>query len=399
VFTQRVSELNRKSKECGGIKIYYIANARMPTEKAHGIQLAKMCEAFIEQGVDLELVVPRRKTSAKSIKDFYDLRVDVPVAKLGIIDWYVRGRVGFFIASFSFAVRYFFYLLKKRLQGERFIIYMTDIDQFSFFLIPFLGVSYFCEIHDAKPRRVAFRLLFNYADGIIVINEIIKRGLMETFGIASRCMIVHSNGIDLGMYAHVPLKQEARYALGIPAEKKIVLYVGGFYEWKGLNDVIEALRYTGEDEAFYFVGGSREELMRATGESDIPDSVRCVGHKPFIEVPMWLAAADLLLVLGTKKNQYSYLHTSPMKSFEYMASGVPILASATPANREILSDKDALMYEPDSARDLAGKISYAFSHADEMKKRADHAREKVKQFSWDKRVESILRFMKNNICE
>jgi len=127
--------------------------------------------------------------------------------------------------------------------------------------------------------------------------------------------------------------------------------------------------------------------------------VHCMGHKVFTEVPMWLAAADLLLVCGTKKNAYSYLHTSPMKFFEYMASGVPVVASATPANREIVSNADALMYEPGNASDLATKISYAFAHTSEMEKRAAHAREKVKQFSWDKRSKSILEFIKGNICE
>ena len=158
-------------------KIYYIANARMPTEKAHGIQLAKMCEAFVEQGIDLELVVPRRRTTCASLKDFYGLRTDVPIKKISVIDWYVSGRMGFFVSSVSFALGYFFYLLGKRLRGEKFIIYMTDIDQFSFFLIPFLRVPYFCEIHDAKKKRLPFVLLFNNACGIITINAIIKKEL------------------------------------------------------------------------------------------------------------------------------------------------------------------------------------------------------------------------------
>lgn len=379
-----------------GTKIYYIANARMPTEKAHGIQLAKMCEAFVEQGIDLELVVPRRKTSGVSLKDFYGLRVDIPVMRLRIIDWYVKGRVGFFIGSFSFAVRYFLYLLKKRLQGERFMIYMTDIDQFSFFLIPFLGVSYFCEIHDSKPKRLPFMLLFNYSNGIITINEIIKKELISVFGIAPSRIIVHSNGIDLSMFASLPRIREARAYLRIPADIKIILYIGRFYEWKGLEDCIEAARHIGNDVSFYLVGGTKEELMRASRISDIPESIHCMGHRPFTEIPLWLATADMLLVLGTKKNKYSYLHTSPMKFFEYMASGIPIVASATPANREIAGDSDALMYDPDNAIDLARKISHAFSHTGEMEKRAEHARKSVERFSWDKRTVSILTFIKNN---
>ena len=41
-------------------KIIYIADTRMPTEMAHGLQIMKMCEAFVESGVELELIIPLR---------------------------------------------------------------------------------------------------------------------------------------------------------------------------------------------------------------------------------------------------------------------------------------------------------------------------------------------------
>ncbi|HEV8666352.1 MAG TPA: hypothetical protein VN665_00695, partial [Candidatus Paceibacterota bacterium] len=66
------------------MKIYYVANARMPTEKAHGIQIAKMCEAFIESGIDLTLVVPSRKTTPESVQEFYNLRTPVAVQRLWV---------------------------------------------------------------------------------------------------------------------------------------------------------------------------------------------------------------------------------------------------------------------------------------------------------------------------
>jgi len=57
------------------LKITYIANARFPTGKAHGIQIAKMCEAFTTLGVELELVVPKRaRHDSSDIKIFYNLK-------------------------------------------------------------------------------------------------------------------------------------------------------------------------------------------------------------------------------------------------------------------------------------------------------------------------------------
>ena len=374
-------------------KIYYIANARMPTEKAHGIQLAKMCEAFVEHGVDLELIVPRRKTSEISLKDFYGLAVDIPVTKIPVIDWYINGRIGFFIGSVSFAVGYFFYLWAKRLRGEGFIVYMTDIDQFSFFLIPFFWIPYFCEIHDAKQKRFPFTLLFRHAAGIITINGIIKKELSETFSIAPAKIIVHPNGIDMRMFASRGSPADARNILRLPRERFIALYTGRFYDWKGLDIAVDAAQLLDKEMELYLVGGGAEELMRVTGTKELPQSLHCMGHRKFTEIPMWLFAADVVLVFGTQRNDYSYLHTSPMKFFEYMASKRPIIASRTPANREIVTEDDALMYEPDNAEDLAEKIRYAYRHRDEMEERAEHAFEKVGNFSWDKRSLSIMEFM------
>lgn len=378
-------------------KIYYIANARMPTEKAHGIQLAKMCEAFVEQGIDIELVVPRRSVSATSLKDFYGLRVDIPTTKIPVVDWYVNGRIGFFIASISFALGYFFYILGKRLREKNFVVYMTDIDQFSFFLIPFLGVSYFCEIHDAKKKRLSFSLLLGHAAGIITINSIIKRELSETFAIALEKIIVHPNGIDMSMFASMPSQMEARKILHLVQEKFISLYIGRFYDWKGLDIAVDAAKLLGKEVELYFVGGNEEELKRVTGAKDIPETLHCMGHRKFTEMPLWLCAADVVMVLGTRKNDYSYFHTSPMKFFEYMASKRPIIASNTPANREIVDDSDVLMYEPDNAQDLAVKIRYARLHQNEMYIRAERVFEKAEKFSWNKRSHSIIEFIHTHI--
>lgn len=379
-------------------KIYYIANARMPTERAHGVQLAKMCEAFLEAGIDLELVVPKRKTDTRSVKEFYGLRVDIPLKRLRIPSLYMFARFGFFLGSLSFAVRYFFYLGWKRwVRGEKFIVYTTDLDQFSFFLIPLLGVPYFVEIHDAKRWSWQFTLLFKYTVGIITINKIIKKELIDVFSIAPGKIMVRSNGVDLAAFARVPSREEARAILALPDDKPIVVYVGKFYEWKGIDDVVQAAQLIGNDADIYIVGGDADELMRISGRKIVPSSLHCVGHRPFTEVPLWLAAADMLLLLGTKRNEYSYLHTSPMKSFEYMASRTLIIASATPANCEILGNGEALLYEPDNANDLAEKIRYALSHQDAIHTYADYALEKVKNLTWGMRGWDIAEFIKSTV--
>lgn len=374
------------------LKIYYIANARMPTERAHGIQLAKMCEAFIEEGVDMELVVPGRKTLSQTIQDFYGLRVEVPVKKLPVIDWYARGSWGFVTGSCSFMVSYFFYFLRKRIRGERGIIYTTDIDQFSFFLIPFLCMPYVVEMHDAKKKSFRFAFFLSRARGIVAINTIIKQALCEVFGLDAKRIVVHPNGIDRESFRTPPTKFEARSMLGVPQEKVIVLYVGKFYAWKGMEVLCDTAALS-QDILFFLVGGTIQEFEITTGRRDMPSNMVVVGHKDFKEIPKWLAAADMVVLLGTKQNDYSFLHTSPMKLFEYMAARKPIIASNTPANREIISEQEAYFYEPDNASDLAAKIWHVFRNPEEASIKTIRAADMVARFSWQRRAEEILEFI------
>src|SRR5438067_1345356 len=99
-------------------KIHYVVNARMPHTRAYGIQIAKMCEAFIENGVDLTLIIPRTHASRKSLRDLNALCVDVKTVIMPGLDWYDRGRFGLLLSSLIFMFTSFLYLFWRRAQGS-----------------------------------------------------------------------------------------------------------------------------------------------------------------------------------------------------------------------------------------------------------------------------------------
>lgn len=381
------------------MKIYYVVNARLPTEKAHGIQIAKMCEALIRQGMELELVVPSRQVGEPlgDMREFYDLDVAIPLRRLPVLDCYRWGKVGFWIGSVSFVCAYTVFLLRERMRGRgRVMVYTTDIDQFSFFMLPFLGLDYVVEFHDAKPWSLRFWLLVRRAAGIVVINRIIQKELAATFGISAERIAVHPNGIDIRMFSSLMSRTAARAARGMPDDIPIVLYAGKCYPWKGLDALVAAAAMA-PSVRFYLVGGSRDELAEATGGSIIPDNIIAVGHQSYRTVPEWIAGADMVLVTGTRGNEYSFLHTSPMKLFEYMAAERPIIAADTPAVREVVSEREVFFYTPDDGADLAKKIVYALDHAGEAAGKAAVAAVVVHQFSWQLRADAIIRFMRQRI--
>lgn len=374
------------------MRMTYIANARMPTEKAHGIQLAKMCEAFCEQGVSLTLLAPRRGSAHISLQEFYGLRVPVPLKKLPAPDTYGAGRAGFLFGSFIFMASYFFYCLFQKTKGACNAIYTVDIDQFSFLLIPLLGIPYFVELHDAKPWSARDAWFLRNARGIVAINSIVKKDIVAVFGIPEKNIVVCPNGIDMAHFGKDVSKKDARESLGLPHDAQIALYAGKFYFWKGLAVLIHAAQKLG-DGAVYIVGGDAEELKKITGVDKLPDSLICFGHRRYREIPMWLRAADVLIVLGTKGNEYSRLHTSPMKLFEYLPSRRPIVASRTPAIEDIVSEGEVFFYEPDSAESLARAIERAYSAPEEVLRKTESAFQKAQKFTWERRAKKILSFI------
>ncbi len=148
-----------------------------------------------------------------------------------------------------------------------------------------------------------------------------------------------------------------------------------------------------DDVLIYMVGGTSMELEGIISSKNIPKNVIFAGPRDYNEIPTWLSAADALLVLGTSKNQESYRYTSPMKIFEYMISGRIIIASNTPAIREVLSEKESILYEPDDFNDLKNKILNINFDSSETKSIIKQARIKADYYSWSNRVERIGSFV------
>lgn len=374
------------------MKIYYVTNYRMPTERAHGIQIAKMCEAFIEAGAEVTLVVPRRKTDARSVREFYGLRVEVPKVTLFSFDWYTKGRILYRLSAFSFMISSYFYMLRRRHEKET-VVYTIDGDDWSYAQMPLLPIRYFAEMHGSKPRTVINRLFFRNIAGVITINRLIKENLQKLFSLSPDRFIVEHDAVDSAHFLPIP-KHEARKRLGLSSDAKLILYIGRILEWKGLEILPDAAKtLSGEGVTLGIVGGTREQFEQVTKRSDIPENFVFYGQRAFADIPLWIAAADAVLMTSTARNDLSYRWTSPMKAFEYMACGVPIIAADAPSMREIVSTDNAFLYKTDDAESFTHEIRAVLENPDEARHRAAAALKASAAYSWSGRAERILKFM------
>ena len=147
--------------------ILYLANIRLPTEKAHGIQIMKMCEAFSDTGAKVVLVVPNRyNTILQDPFSYYSVRKIFEIVYLPTLDLIFAGRIGFWIQQTLFSIQASFYVFIKRAE----IVYSRD-ELPLFFLSILLPHSIF--VWEAHINRFNFNTIVSAL--MILANDWDKR--------------------------------------------------------------------------------------------------------------------------------------------------------------------------------------------------------------------------------
>ena len=386
------------SKISNWVKIIHVANIRLPTEKAHGIQIMKMSEALAMTGAQVELIVPSRSENDLKHLDpfaYYSVKKNFQIRRLSSFDpaFLRRFRAGTYI-KFQltfFVVSLFFHFLFRARARE---IFYTRNEYLLPVLLLFSDKVYW-EAHNLPKNKLTYLKYWKKCAGIVAISQGLKVELMK-MGIAEEKVIVAHDGVDLANFQFPISNFQYRGELGLPVDKKIVMYAGHLYEWKGastLLQVAKSLQATTNNLLFVFVGGTEHDVKKFKEQAARVENVMILGHKSQSEIPKYLAAADVLVLPNSAKFKISQLYTSPLKLFEYMASSRPIVASDLPSIREVLNDNLAFFATADDADSLAAKISEVITNPKEAMKKADLARAEVVKYTWQNRAEKILHFL------
>lgn len=362
------------------MKVLYLANIRLPTEKAHGLQIMKTCEALASAGAEVELAVPARKNAlAEDPFAYYGVRENFALTKVSCPDLVRFGRLGSTLSALWFSERA--RLLRSFWKAD--VIYSRD----AFVLLQYalLGRKLVYEAH-AAPSCVS-RLLARRAYRTIVISEALKSAY-EAASVRLARLAVAPDAVGPEYFA-VQDKSAARRALALPEDARIVAYTGHLYARKGADTLAQAAALT-PDALFVFVGGTKQDVERFRARWSSQKNVTIIGHVSPPLVPQYLRAADVVVIPNSAKDADARNFTSPMKLFEYMASGTPIVASDVPAIREVLSDDEACFFLPDDPTALAASIQSVFANPSGARDRAARVQEKAAEYTWDKRASRIL---------
>jgi glycosyltransferase involved in cell wall biosynthesis len=365
------------------MNLLYIANVRLPTSKAHGLQIMKTCEALANSGIKVKLVI----ATASAERDhqdpfaFYGVRNNFELRRVTVPNFFSISRDNWFYLRASL---FSFKVFIKEVLGSH-ILYSRDWVAIMPFAL-FTSRKVFYESHDEVASRLGLYIAKKVC-GIVCITNGLK-DFFESKGIKKGRITVAPDGVDDIFFKPLD-KQACRKKLVFPEKAKIAMYCGSFslYSWKGLDVFLNAAKHV--KVVFVAVGGSKDEIESLKKEHT-NGNIILREKVPNRMVPEYLKAADVLVLPNTSGAIVSEKYTSPMKLFEYMASGVPIVASDLPSIREILNDKNAILVNPNNPKLLAEGVDRATTNPGD---KAERALKDARNYTWPKRAERIISFI------
>lgn len=377
------------------MKLFLIFHGRYPSEKAASLFAAKSAEAFAQKGLEVIVIVPKRKGQIEQDSFYYySVKRIFRIQYLPVVDFYSLlggGKIAFWLSylSFSFACKKFI----NKNSSLTDIIYSNEITPLA--LCSKIRKNCFYEMHDFPESKIGiFGKYLNKMRWILIHNRWKLEEAKKLFLFVPHSKYLYEpNAVDLKDFDIETNQETARTTLSLSLDKKIVVYTGHLYGWKGVDTLAKSAELLPDNYLVIFIGGTSADVDRFRDKYEKIKTVKIVGHVKHSEIPIWQKAADILVLPNTAKEKISAFYTSPMKLFEYMASGRPIVATDIPSIREILNESNSVIVEPDNPvkmRDGLVKVGESVDLADKI---ASRAFLDVRLHTWEKRAERIIKFI------
>lgn len=364
------------------MKVLYPVPEILPGKSARFIQILNTCRALAETGGRVCLCAGVRPgIPPGEVLDAYGLGasanltvVRLPVLR-GALSWHVPFHFAFLARAakepdavvFGRYLKLAHFLLRNRWVHKRPVVFEAH--------------EIFHKTTERPGRAAALKAMEAYvyreADAVIAITATLAGEISDLFGRKADKVIPDGVGSD---FLEVRRRGKGSY----------LLYTGQFYPWKGVEVFVRSLPGL-PDERAVVVGGSGEaleRLRRLAKELGVAGRVEFPGTVPHAGIREYLEEARVAVLPNLAGGVSRF--TSPLKLFEYMAAGVPIVASDLPALREVLRDREnAVLVPPGDPGALAAGIRSLLADEALAARIAARAREEAAGYTWENRAGRI----------
>jgi glycosyltransferase involved in cell wall biosynthesis len=265
------------------------------------------------------------------------------------------------------------------------------------------GIPTIYEAHDIPAGKMGpryFKLLLSTSGfrRLVVISAALRQLLHQRFPglLDGKSVIVAPDGVDLERFEDLPGASEARRLLDLKPERFTAGYTGNLYAGRGI-ELIFTLAQRCHQVDFLVLGGDPASVKerKQQAEQQRLANTHFVGFVNNAELPLYQAACEILLMPYQHRvaasgggNIADFL--SPLKMFEYMATGRMIISSDLPVFREILNESNAVFCDPEDKIAWQSAIERAAVDPDWRLALGKQAKQDAEQYSWRRRVRQVM---------
>ncbi|KLU14225.1 MULTISPECIES: glycosyltransferase family 4 protein [Xenorhabdus] len=383
------------------MKIAYIDPYPVPDYRVASLQILQNVDAFARQGHRVFLITPKGQSQVEEILG-RSLPPSVELIALHDIrrKWY-----------FPLNTQKLFYLQVSRWLKEHQVdaLFTRNIKMANYLLCNHPDTPHFFESHEVfsqsfreshdllnrrnqrkyhKLRKIEQQV---YADSKVVfaLTSLLREDIYKQYGVKTP-IVVAPDGVD--MLAVESVKQTITGNDDSNTLPKKVLYLGSLHRWKGIPTVMKAMSYLDNVE-LNIAGGTTEQIerLRQTAKQiGVNDKINFLGFVQPRKRFQVIAGSDIC-VLPLTKTSIGSRYTSPLKLFEYMAMGKPVVISDFPSIRDAVDENAVNFADSEDAASFAEQIQWLIHHPAEMMAKVDYSQRLVaERFNWDQRAKLIM---------
>ncbi len=369
------------------MKLIYITSYTFPSTRAEPYYLKSTAEAYAKNlGKDFTFVI-----RGKIPESFFSMN---PIS----ISMTERFR------TFKYFFWFPFFVLNKAF-NESDVIFMSN-DPYLLSIFVFWRKIFFFKYRICSDWHQLFedwkdKYVAQGSDYLITTTKKLQ-GLLAIAGeVSKEKILVAYGGIDLPLFDKMALtsKNELRKRLKLPLSGYLVGYMGGFRSVgleKGLDTMIRALPFLDTNTYLVFVGGARQhidEYRKLAIELNVEKQCLFIGKQQFDKVIEYELAMDILAIPYPDRSHFRN-YGFPLKVWEYLASGRPIVYSNLEIIKEVLGAK-GIVFEPGNAESFADAVLHIKKEKIALEEKAKQNRKFVESFTWDARASRILEYMES----
>jgi len=376
------------------MRILFPTLSRFPSDEAPAVQVANMAQAFCDHGHTVTLVAPSGPT----------VGTEAPAVEAAAIAARFGFQPGFRIVRLSPRIhrgQSYLHALRLNRMARHAEVDLVFSRNLRACLLPALrGVPTVFEAHtltslQGRQDRWVLRRLLRAPGcrGIVAISQALADDLRDVLGVDGSRILAAHDAVRIQPDADIP--QHSR----TPNVPLRVGYTGSLFAGRGIEVLLEVARTSSWIE-LHLVGGpvDRATQLEAELRSGV-ESANIIIHGPVspAEARRLQSGFDVLVApfsrtVMTDSGVDSSRWMSPMKVFEYLASGRPIVISDLPVLREVLRpDVDALMVPPEDPDALASALRRLADDPELGARLATSALQRARtEFTWELRARRIL---------